>query len=132
LITAEKLTGFDKKLGVFGYIYTLLFAVAGWVVFRADNLSAAVKYLGNMAGVGGNGFWSDISAFYLHENMYFFGFAILFSMPFAPWLSKKLSASKGTAAFSDAVSALLLILVFIVAVSFMIKGAYNPFIYFNF
>jgi alginate O-acetyltransferase complex protein AlgI len=53
LISLEKLTGFYKKIGFFGHIYTMLFVVFGWVIFRADSLTSAYAYLTAMFGGGG-------------------------------------------------------------------------------
>ena len=45
LITLEKLTKFDRKLGWFGHVYTMLFVILGWVLFRADNISYGIGYI---------------------------------------------------------------------------------------
>ena len=47
LLCVEKLTGFEKcsvPLWL-AWIYTMLFVVLGWVLFRAENLTGAVKYV---------------------------------------------------------------------------------------
>ena len=39
LLTFEKFTGLEKKSGWWGHIYTLLFVVIGWVIFRSSTIS---------------------------------------------------------------------------------------------
>lgn len=134
LIALEKLTGFEKKLGPFARVYTLFFTVVGWVLFRAESLPAAARYLGHMAGVGSGGLWDASAAFHLRENALFFALGLLFSLPAAPWLSKRLRASdsKFLRTICDIAYALALAALFAVSLTYIVKGAYNPFIYFNF
>ncbi len=133
LITTEKLTGFEKKLGKFGHVYTLLFVLIGWVLFRANNLTEAWQYLGHMFGIG-NALWDASALFYLRENAWFFAAGVLFSMPIAPWLSKKFKAGRSPMPrhAADLINLILSMIVFLIALTYMVKGAYNPFIYFNF
>lgn len=128
LIALEKVTGFDKKLGAFGHIYSMFFVLIGWVLFRANTLTDTVLYLQNMFGLGSGGLLNNIDIFYLKENAFFFLFAILFSLPVASWLGKKVKDNQ-TAAIAQTV---LVLLLFLISISYMVKGLYNPFIYFNF
>lgn len=134
LITGEKLFYFDKRveknktLKVFGHIYTLFFVVIGWVIFRADNLSEAFVYIKSMFGIGANGFFSDIAGLWWHENMYFYIFAVLFSTPVAKLIGKKIEKYKT----AQIVYPVLMTALLLITISYVIKGAYNPFIYFNF
>ena len=62
---------------------------------------------------------------------------ILFSFPVAPWLTRKVEGYLGKYAghvfpMWDAVYGLALALVFLASAAFLVKGTYNPFIYFNF
>ena len=128
LITIEKLTGFSKKLGFFGHIYTLFFVVIGWVIFKAESLPAAFTYLGNMIGIGSNGLMDINFKFYSKENVYFFIFAAVFSFPIAQYINAKFGENKLVSAMYPVV----ITVVFVLALTYVIKGSYNPFIYFNF
>lgn len=128
LIMMEKLTGIEKKHPLFARLYTPLFVVLGWVIFRAESLSAAALYIAQMFGAGTLGFIDDTAIFVFLENKWYFLFAAVFSLPVVPWLAKK-TAKSNTAAI---LSPVLLCLGFLAAVSYLVKGAYNPFIYFNF
>jgi alginate O-acetyltransferase complex protein AlgI len=119
LIASEKLTGFYKKLGIFGHVYTLLFVVFGWVVFRAESLPSAFAYFGAMFGASAAGIVNAADIFWLQNNVFFLAAGMIFTLP----LAKKLPRFIQTAGIA---------ICFVLAVSYMVKGSYNPFIYFNF
>lgn len=125
LLTLEKVHGLDQKNNVLTHLYTLLFVVIGWVLFRSDSIGTAVRYLGAMAGRNGNG-WSDTLTRYFAGN----GAVILIPaaiacFPVVPWMKKRFRVP-------ETVRALLLLLLFGGAVLACVKSTYNPFIYFNF
>lgn len=130
LLVFEKLTGLHKtkKLKVIRHIYTLLFVVIGWVIFRADNLSEAFSYIGVM--FGSNGTIIDNSAiFYVKENIVYFIFGIICSLPILTSVYKKYLHNKKITPIVMSVS---LVIIILLSVIYIIKGTYNPFIYFNF
>lgn len=132
LITAEKLSGFEQKLQRvpwLKYLYTMAFVLFGWVLFRAADLSSAAVYFKALFGLAGNPLTDN--AFSLHFSRYFvfLAAAAVFSTPAAPALRKKLPQNSVTVElllFAATAAA------FVIAVSFIVKGSYNPFIYFNF
>jgi hypothetical protein len=122
------LTGFADRLGKFGHVYTMLFVVFGWVVFRAENLTCAARYFQNMFGVGVSGIYDNATAYWLHEYRWQFLFALLFSTPVAKIISRRLSEYKyAIPAYQVLVSFLI-----IFTITAMLVSSYNPFIYFNF
>lgn len=129
LLTAEKLTGFDKRIGRFGHVYAMLFVLFGWVLFRAPTVAAAGTHLGIMLGCGPAPLVDGTFLFYLLDYKVFFIAALVCSLPLAEfrWVAR-LCRGRGW----DAVYVLWLALIFLLSVSFMIKSDYNPFIYFNF
>lgn len=131
LIVLEKFTGFEKistKFNFFKHIYLLLFVVIGWVIFRAENLNLAVDYLQTMFGLGETSLLDSMFIEYLRQYAVFFLFAILFSFPVVPALKQYI---KDNLIIQTTYSACV-ILAFIISISFIVKGSYNPFIYFNF
>ena len=130
LIIAEKLTGFEKRNipAVIGRIYTLLVVNFLWVLFRADNLSAGTGMLKTMLGVSGTGLWDNTATFYLAENWSVLILALIVSVP----LVEKLKKNSAVAAAAEILRPFFVMLILLLSVSFMVKGAYNPFIYFNF
>ncbi len=134
LLAFEKLTGLDKKFnGVVGKIikriYTLFFVVIGWVIFRAENITYAIEYIKSMFGLCGNALSEPLFNLHISENVVFLIASVVFSMPVAKFLSNKLSSKP---ALHETFRAIALIFVLILALSYVVKGTYNPFIYFNF
>lgn len=129
-ISLEKLTGFDQKIKFMPvrHIYTMLIVLLGWVLFRSNSIGQAWQYVQSMFGLHANSIFDEMALFYVVENKYIFFFAILFSVPFAKWLSNKIGNRK----MNTVLYPVALLLLFIVSVSFILKGSYNPFIYFNF
>lgn len=132
LITFEKLTGFEqkgKKLEPLKHIYTMAFVMAGWVIFRARDLSAAGEYFLALSGLAGSSFLDG--EFFLHfkQNLIFLLACALFSAPIISFLKERFTPRSKTA---DVLVAAGFIFFLTVAVSYLIKGTYNPFIYFNF
>jgi alginate O-acetyltransferase complex protein AlgI len=119
LIISEKLTGFAPKLGKFGHVYAMLFVLFGWVIFRADSLSAAFGFMSALFGAGETGFVTAADMFLLKNNVFFLIAGAVFTLPVA----KKLPRAIQTAGLA---------VCFLLAISYMVKGSYNPFIYFNF
>ncbi|MDO4550087.1 MAG: MBOAT family protein [Planctomycetia bacterium] len=129
--------------------YTMLIVVVGWVLFKSGfdasvmefskgntfhSLTLAGSYLQTMFGFSTNVFWDDLAHFHWHETRYVYCFAVLFSFPVVPWLVKKYENSSSATA-QNVFSVLYTLLycgLFILSVTFIAKGGYNPFIYFNF
>ena len=64
LLVVEKLTGLAQKSSVLTRLYTLLFVVLGWVLFRAESLPVAGAYLAAMFGFGA-GWFDEVCRYYL-------------------------------------------------------------------
>ncbi len=149
----EKYTGFEKRFNStwlipLKYLYAMLIVVVGWVLFKAgfdantavmngeklNSLALTGSYLQTMFGFSSNALFDDLAYFHIHESRYFFLFAALFSFPIVPWLIAKGEASQSLALkiLYDSAYVILFSGLFIIAVSFVVRGGYNPFIYFNF
>ena len=132
LIAAEKLTDFEnrfKKFGWLKYLYTMMFVLFGWVLFRSQNLVAAVEYFKAMFGLAGNLLVDGAFRLYFTQYFVFFVLCAVFSTPAAVFIREKIGSRSRIydLPYVAGVSFLM-----IVAVSYLIKGSYNPFIYFNF
>ena len=130
LICFEKLIGFEKqtkKLGILSNLYTMFFVIIGWVIFRADSLGQAGLYLSAMFGRLGNPVL-DNGVQFLKQFAVYFILGILFALPI-----ENIKLSK----CDEKVTGKILYVagtvgVFVIAMAFVTKGGYNPFIYFNF
>lgn len=129
-LSLEKLTGLNgnksenKMINLLKHGYTLFLVMIGWVIFRSDSLGQAVQYINAMFGISGNCLWDSQTILYVKEYGIYFLFGILLSMP----LFSKLEKSKKL----RYVYAIALLIAFNVSMCYIIKGTYNPFIYFNF
>ena len=135
LISLEKLTNFEKRSvnSAVRYIYTMFFVVIGWVFFRADSIVEGIGVVGKMFGAGASGLTDANFTVFMKENIWYFIFGIVFSTPIAKKLGEYVSEKTGG---SNPLIAVLysvcLTAGMLVSLSYLIKGAYNPFIYFNF
>lgn len=137
VIIAEKLMKLPSRLpnskaaaGVYR-VFTLVIVVLGWVIFRADTLGGALHYLGAMFGNGA--LVDDTAVFYVKEYGITLLAGIICSTPVFKVLGERISAKGEGAAKAITVGAYIIsIALFVLCVSFLVIGAYNPFIYFNF
>ena len=136
LLVFEKTTGqVSSWPKLLGWAWTFLMVNFGWVLFRADSLTACGAFLQAMFGQGGG---PDLQAAYYWEQYWIvILLSVFFSFPIAPWLTRKVEAYFGQYArhvfpMWDGVYGLGLLLIFLAAAAFLVKGTYNPFIYFNF
>ena len=136
LLTGEKLFQIPeraKKWG-FGWLYrmvTLLLVICSWVLFRSASLGEAALYLKTMFGL--ETAHPDVSwtLYYVWEYRWYFLAAIAGSTPVVgrllAWVDGESGSDLGRLAVRIAV-----FLLFLLAVSELVMGAHNPFIYFNF
>jgi len=133
-IVFEKLTGWHKdKQNPFvrcvQHIYTLFVVIIGWVMFRADTMAYAWKYLKKMFGFGapstmlyGLRYCADTQEYTIAVA------AVLLSMPL---FAKALDFSAGKVWLRSAVN-LGLVFLFLLSWGAIAASTYNPFIYFRF
>lgn len=124
-LVLEKYCSFPKKLGVLSHIYTLLAVIISWVLFRAENVSLAFAYMKGMFSFELSSFLDTDFLWYLKNFGVVLTLGILFSMPVTEWLEKRVK-------IPSFIKEILLIGMFAIAISFMFRSTYNPFIYFNF
>ena len=137
LLCLEKYVPAMKKLPPpLGRAYTLLAVNFLWMLFRADTVAYAGEFLLTMLGIGGSGSTDPAFGFYLSENAVFLSLAFLFSFPFASWLREKLSSlrpfGQDLSLLWDLLYAVGLTAAGVLCVCYLVKGTYNPFIYFRF
>lgn len=132
LSVLEEVTGFTKKIPKFiGYIYTTLAVCLGFVIFRADTLTAGVKMIGAMFGVTSAN--ETAASFALGQLTPWFVFMLIMAIiGMAPikLVTEKLSEKK-----TQAVNVILSILSIACLAWCIVRlsgSTYNPFIYFRF
>lgn len=138
-ISVEKLSGFEKKgnsvlAASFKHIYTMFLVVMGWVIFRAVNINVAIDYIKTMFVPSKAGVIDEIFKLYISEYGIFIIAGLIFSLPVAKKISESFNKKiKWEESYPTAfLYGIVMILIMLVSISYLVKGAYNPFIYFNF
>ncbi len=137
VIALEKALDLPKRLPgrVFKILYripVLLFINFQWVLFNSASLPEGFRYIGGMFTA--KSALADIRAGVLWGQYRFFVIAaVLFATPVIPLVKRKLQVLTGTKRIvAEAVMAGALGVLFVIAVSFVIAGNNNPFLYGNF
>lgn len=123
----EKLTGFAEKLGIFSHLYTMFVVILAWVLFRAESITGAGIYIGEMFGIRASGLYDMVAASYLNDTKTLLLIALIAATP----LYKKICGwlhDKGLGWIEQ----VWLVTVFILSVVQVVGSTYSPFIYFNF
>jgi len=122
----ERKTNFCAKIPkVISWIYTIFAVLIGWVLFRADTLSDAIRYIGYMFNIHAGSITNvDIIRKLDGEFLFFAILSVLASTP----LLKNL----GTRWKCEWIKDVGILFVFLIAICYMVASEYNPFIYFRF
>jgi len=154
-IALEKMFQFEKsKIPNFiKHMYAMFIIIMGWVIFRANSLTEAGSYIGDMFNFVKVKLYNDYTYMFLKEFGVFFFAAILFSVPLAaivnnfmakgilirntidekpPFESHSLYMQAPLIKLINFIYPFVLMLLFFVCVTYLVKGSYNPFIYFKF
>ncbi len=129
ILALEKLFNFPKKLKFFSHIYTMLFVIIGWVLFRAESLTQAVDYLKTMFFASGAQLFDEKALFFLDNYKFYLGAGIVACFPIVQKLKEKIKINEIVYGY---ISVICVFIMFVISLTFTIKGSYNPFIYFNF
>ncbi len=127
----ERLTGIGKHMEKkwYGHIYAMFFVVVVTVLIRSSSIAHALNHYKTMFFLNGSPLWNNLTSILVHEYGFFFILSVIVSLPVGQWLEKKLHVP---APVSEIVRFAGLIAVTVIAISYVIVGSYNPFIYFNF
>lgn len=138
LLTFEKLTGIPNKFtspaAKLAYrIFTLLCVVLGWVFFRAETMGAGVQFVKSMFRLTGNTLSCDQVIRTLEQYRFFFLGAALFSTPIFKMTKQRIARrSEKLSLAVEYLSVPIYGFLLLWAVSYIMMGSHNPFIYFNF
>lgn len=132
LLILEKLLNINKKLKVAPNIYrtayriiTFIIISVLWVIFRSSTIDEAYGYITNMLLL--NNFTENMSITILYISEYkwaLFACILISFVSLPPTLTNKKR-------LNDVAYPLLLSL-FIISISYLVKGYFSPFLYFNF
>lgn len=116
------------------HLYAMVLIVVSWVLFRAETLDYAVRFLQAMAGFAQGGLTDGRTTYYLLEFRWELLLAIPAAMPVKSWLQNWLESKSGTAAQALLAWGPKLIALGMFGLSFLrlVSSSFNPFIYFRF
>lgn len=128
LLSLEKFTGFQERLGGFAHLYTMLFVMFGWVLFKSDTLGSALSYFGNMFGIGASSFVDATFFEYLQRYWVYLIAGFICCFPMIKNFNVRFRKNRiYSLIYIAAMTAIL-----IVSIIFIFSNAYSPFIYMNF
>lgn len=129
LLCVERILNLSGQKSWLGWIYTVFFFIAGNVVFRSENVTGALKYLLAMFNIHTTGLLDEKAVYYFAEYKMFLLIGMAAALPIAVWLRAQAGRH---GAWIERLRPVWCAVVFLVALSFIVKGGYNPFIYFDF
>jgi alginate O-acetyltransferase complex protein AlgI len=123
----------EKLPKVIQRLYMIILVMIGWVMFRADNISSAINYLGNMFGISSTCF-IDVNFFIdFLEIKWIIFVSILLSTPIFRIIIEQIRKKIGKLEEIEAISkSLIASSILIVSTILLINLGYNPFLYFQF
>ncbi len=113
-------------LGAFGWVYSMLVVILGWVLFRIVDLGATLDYIKLMFGIGQPEFVRYGVMYYLNARTLTVLTAAIACC--VPW--KNIIKPKG--AVFVFVMRIVLAALFVISFMLITNSTYNPFIYFRF
>ena len=130
LLIFEKyvLKGKIEQWPVVRRVYTLFLVMTGWVFFFSPSLTAAGQYLAALFGRGAAGLADTAGLYYLTTGLVLFILAALFSTPLPFGIWRKLQENN----WWDGLILVGYLALFLLAVAYLIRDTYNPFLYFRF
>lgn len=133
-IVIEKVFSFEKMEGknILKHVYTLFIVNLGWVIFRSKDLYSAGRYISSMFGFSKAGMWSSYTWMFIKENLLIIIISIILCTPIAKKINKMVVDKQKGYKFFNILYPVAIVGIFIIAISYLVKGVYNPFIYFNF
>ncbi len=119
---------------VFGFLYTAVVVLFGWVIFAIEDVSKVFLYVRSMLGMSGAGLYDRNALFLVKECAVLLVIAVLASLPLGSCIAKRLSeGGNGPAiALRRFLEKLLPALLLLASIAYIVDASYNPFLYFRF
>ena len=104
-------------------IYTMFFVMIGWVFFSQTSFSGIASYLGAMFGPAAKGFADSATFYYFRTGIVLFVISLIACRPDLQKWYKRLEKKHIAAAIA------IDLILFALAVAFMVYNSYSPFLY---
>lgn len=138
VIAFEKITNMPNRLKsnilrVAYRIFCLLFINFQWIIFNSVTLEKGLDYIKHMFMSSGNELAKTRALALLQQYGLFIAIAIIFSVPIVPKVKEILEKkNKKVRLLFGILEAIILMILFVAAMSFTVAGKNNPFLYGNF
>ncbi len=123
-------TGTLKKL--LGHIYALFIINLGWVVFRADTFTLALKYIGTMFGIGVSATPGFTVMWYINNWVLFVLLLAIIDITGGFIKLKAIAETRLTPVIYNILKIVTVYGILLLSIMRVMSGTYNPFIYFQF
>ena len=121
----------DKLPKFVSHVYTLITVVFGWLLFVSTDFAAGMNYLATMFGFGrATAFIDAGGTFDWISSLILLAILVIASTPYPKKLLYKLWEKYDAPV--RAVTAILCLFVFFIAVAYLVNSSYNPFLYYRF
>ncbi|MDR7857564.1 MBOAT family O-acyltransferase [Tissierella sp.] len=119
---------------LFQHIYTMIFVILGWLLFRSENITYAYNYFMIMIGQNDTSLISQKALYYLMEYKFELGLAFIASFPLYPMIIEKIDGKDTffSKVLKGHVKPILLMGLLLTCTMYLINSTFNPFIYFRF
>lgn len=114
------------------HIYVWLLLCISFVIFNATDLSDAFTTIKYMSGAGHISLVSAESLFYFKDYFFILLIAIVIACGFFRYAADRLRRYTAGEKALNILEPVLLVAGFLICVSYLINGSYNPFLYFRF
>lgn len=136
-IAFERAAGFPDRLktkaGKIIYrIVALVVINCQWVMFRATGITAGLRFIKTMFIPTSDSLADLRTVFFIKDYFVFLLFGVIFCFPVVPWMHEKMKKAGWTKDLYDTIVGVIIIALFIWAVSFVVSGQNNPFAYADF
>lgn len=115
---------------IIGHAYSVILIIIGWVLFRADGLRNGLTYLRNMFRFEA-GMWDQVVILMTNQHWFCLVAGIIFTLPVVPKL-EELFKNTHLHAMVDVVAEVGIVVMFIIAIAYLLGKGFSPFLYFRF
>ncbi len=115
-----------------GHSYVILLTILGFVLFNATDLSSLIIQLKNMFCLADIPLISLETIYYLKSYAVIIIISIISATPIFKNIISSLKENQPLKLFIDIVEPFVYIILFMIVVSYLVDGSFNPFLYFRF
>ena len=118
----EKIPSFIKR------IYLLVIVMISFIIFNGGEKIEILKNIGGLIGIGKVPLISAESIYYLKSYFIILIIGIIGATP----IMKNTFTNQKNRKFINCLEPIFLVIVFVISISYIIDGSFNPFLYFRF